>query len=265
MPQVLIRPSAATLIKKKNHAPCLMQVGALVYSKCQSCWEPASSLLAPTVCSRKVKSESCSVVSYSLQPHGVYSPWSPPDHYMGVGSLSLLQGIFLTHELNRGLLRYRRILYQLSYQGGGYVKCLAHTVSFETHTVLRCRRQETCPDEYFLQLSRTSLLPSDRAGMGTQVFHQSLGVLFNHQTVLSFVWFLAVCTFQYDRFFEKKIDEKKNDHSYRVFKTVNRKAQSFPMADDYSDSLISKKQVSVWCSNDYLGMSRHPRVCGAVM
>uniref|UniRef100_A0A8C2SLG0 5-aminolevulinate synthase n=1 Tax=Capra hircus TaxID=9925 RepID=A0A8C2SLG0_CAPHI len=75
----------------------------------------------------------------------------------------------------------------------------------------------------------------------------------------------SVCTFQYDHFFEKKIDEKKNDHSYRVFKTVNRKAQSFPMADDYSDSLISKKQVSVWCSNDYLGMSRHPRVCGAVI
>ena len=35
----------------------------------------------------------------------------------GVGSLSLLQQIFLTQELNRGLLHYRRILYQLSYQG----------------------------------------------------------------------------------------------------------------------------------------------------
>ncbi|XP_045435474.1 5-aminolevulinate synthase, nonspecific, mitochondrial [Pipistrellus kuhlii] len=74
----------------------------------------------------------------------------------------------------------------------------------------------------------------------------------------------SVSTFQYDRFFEKKIDEKKNDHTYRVFKTVNRRAQLFPMADDYSGS-VSKKQVSVWCSNDYLGMSRHPRVCGAVM
>lgn len=74
----------------------------------------------------------------------------------------------------------------------------------------------------------------------------------------------SVATFQYDRFFEKKIDEKKNDHTYRVFKTVNRRAQLFPMADDYSGS-VSKKQVSVWCSNDYLGMSRHPRVCGAVM
>ena len=34
-----------------------------------------------------------------------------------VGSLSLLQGIFLTWELNQGLLHYRQILYQLSYQG----------------------------------------------------------------------------------------------------------------------------------------------------
>lgn len=82
---------------------------------------------------------------------------------------------------------------------------------------------------------------------------------------VSFQIISAVSTFQYDQFFERKIDEKKKDHTYRVFKTVNRKAQIFPMADDYSDSLITKKEVSVWCSNDYLGMSRHPRVCGAVM
>ena len=35
----------------------------------------------------------------------------------GVGSLFLLQGIFLTQELNWGLLQSRQILYQLSYQG----------------------------------------------------------------------------------------------------------------------------------------------------
>ncbi|XP_072276516.1 5-aminolevulinate synthase, non-specific, mitochondrial [Pyxicephalus adspersus] len=75
----------------------------------------------------------------------------------------------------------------------------------------------------------------------------------------------SVRTFQYDKFFEKKIEEKKNDHTYRVFKTVNRRAQVFPMADDYSETLTSKKSVSVWCSNDYLGMSRHPKVVGAVM
>ena len=41
-----------------------------------------------------VVSESCSVVSDSLQPHGLYSPWNSPGQNTGVGSLSLLQGIF---------------------------------------------------------------------------------------------------------------------------------------------------------------------------
>lgn len=91
------------------------------------------------------------------------------------------------------------------------------------------------------------------------------GLLWLFRVCLSFCLISAVSTFQYDQFFEKKIDEKKKDHTYRVFKTVNRKAQIFPMADDYTNSLITKKEVSVWCSNDYLGMSRHPRVCGAVM
>ncbi|XP_043934783.1 5-aminolevulinate synthase, nonspecific, mitochondrial isoform X2 [Protopterus annectens] len=75
----------------------------------------------------------------------------------------------------------------------------------------------------------------------------------------------SVHAFQYDKFFEKKIDDKKRDHSYRVFKTVNRRADCFPLADDYSDSLVTKKEVSVWCSNDYLGMSRHPRVGAAIV
>uniref|UniRef100_A0A672J8R2 5-aminolevulinate synthase n=1 Tax=Salarias fasciatus TaxID=181472 RepID=A0A672J8R2_SALFA len=72
-------------------------------------------------------------------------------------------------------------------------------------------------------------------------------------------------TFKYDHFFEKKIESKKADHTYRVFKTVNRSASSFPMADDFSHSLQSKKNVSVWCSNDYLGMSRHPRVTQTII
>ena len=39
-------------------------------------------------------SESCSVVSNSLWPHGLYSPWNSPGQNTGVGSFSLLQGIF---------------------------------------------------------------------------------------------------------------------------------------------------------------------------
>ena len=56
-------------------------------------------------------------MSKSLQPHGLYSPWNSPGQNIGVSSLSLLQWIFPTQELNRGLLHYMWILYQLSYQG----------------------------------------------------------------------------------------------------------------------------------------------------
>ena len=65
-------------------------------------------------------SESRSIVSDSLWPYGLYSWWSSPGQNIGVGSLSLLQGIFPTQESNQGLLHCRRILYQLSYQGSPY-------------------------------------------------------------------------------------------------------------------------------------------------
>ena len=51
------------------------------------------------------ESESCSVVSDSLRPHGRYSPWNSPGRNTGVGSLSLLQGIFPTQGFNPGLKR----------------------------------------------------------------------------------------------------------------------------------------------------------------
>ena len=62
-------------------------------------------------------SESRSVVSDSLQPHGLYNLWNSPDQNTGVGSLSLLQGIFPTQGWNPGLPHCRRILYQLSHKG----------------------------------------------------------------------------------------------------------------------------------------------------
>ena len=60
-------------------------------------------------------SESRSVVSDSLRPHELYSAWNSPGQSSGVGSLSVLQGIFLTWGLNPGLLHCRRILYQLNH------------------------------------------------------------------------------------------------------------------------------------------------------
>ena len=62
----------------------------------------------------KLESESGSVVSDSLQ---LYSPWNSPGQNTGVGSLSLLQGIFPTQGSNSSLLHCRRIVYQLSHKG----------------------------------------------------------------------------------------------------------------------------------------------------
>ena len=64
----------------------------------------------------KNRSESCSVVSDSLQPHG-YSAWNSLGQNTGVGGLSLLQGIFPTQRSYPGLLHYRGILYELSHKG----------------------------------------------------------------------------------------------------------------------------------------------------
>ena len=63
-------------------------------------------------------SESHSVVSDPLRSHGLYSPWNSPGQNTGVGSLSLLQGIFPTQGSNPGLPHGRRILYQLSHSLG---------------------------------------------------------------------------------------------------------------------------------------------------
>ena len=59
-----------------------------------------------------LESKSHSVMSDSLRPHGLYSPCNSPGQNTGVGSLSLLQGIFPTQGLNPGLPHY-----QLSHQG----------------------------------------------------------------------------------------------------------------------------------------------------
>ena len=62
-------------------------------------------------------SESHSVVSISLQPHGLYSPWKTPGQNPAVGSHSLFQGIFPTQGLKPGLPHCGQILKYLSHQG----------------------------------------------------------------------------------------------------------------------------------------------------
>ena len=63
----------------------------------------------------KVKvAQSCPTL---CKPHGLYSAGISPGQNTGVGSLSLLQGIFPTQGLNPGLWHCRQILYQLSHKG----------------------------------------------------------------------------------------------------------------------------------------------------
>jgi 5-aminolevulinate synthase len=67
-------------------------------------------------------------------------------------------------------------------------------------------------------------------------------------------------TLNYESFFEQSIDKLKEEGRYRVFNDLERKAGSFPLAK----SNITGRNVTVWCSNDYLGMGQHPKVITAM-
>jgi 5-aminolevulinate synthase len=68
--------------------------------------------------------------------------------------------------------------------------------------------------------------------------------------------------FDYEAFFADAIEDKKKDKSYRIFKKVARMGSNFPRAQEWTDN---PKEITVWCSNDYLGMSWHPEVQKAVI
>ena len=69
-------------------------------------------------------SESCLVVFDSLWPHGL-SPWNSPGQNTGVGSLSLLKGIFTTQGSNPDLPHFEWNLYQLSHKGSPKLSLLS--------------------------------------------------------------------------------------------------------------------------------------------
>ena len=56
------------------------------------------SFIVPLSFTLSIYSESSSVVSDALRPHGLYGPWNSPGQNTGVGSLSLLQGIVPTQR-----------------------------------------------------------------------------------------------------------------------------------------------------------------------
>lgn len=66
----------------------------------------------------------------------------------------------------------------------------------------------------------------------------------------------------YEDFFKAKIDELHKEGRYRVFAELERQAGKFPRATRYTEA--GTGEVTVWCSNDYLGMGQNPDVMAAM-
>ena len=66
----------------------------------------------------------------------------------------------------------------------------------------------------------------------------------------------------FDTLFQAQIDTLKNDGNYRYFAELERKAGKFPKATSHLNG--EQRDVTVWCSNDYLGMGQHPAVIAAM-
>jgi len=67
----------------------------------------------------------------------------------------------------------------------------------------------------------------------------------------------------YQKFFADGVDVLKDDGNYRVFADLERQVGEFPRALSH-DSDGNIDDVTVWCSNDYLGMGQHPEVRAAM-
>ena len=67
----------------------------------------------------------------------------------------------------------------------------------------------------------------------------------------------------FDALFQSQIDTLKSEGNYRCFAELERKRGEFPRAANYKDGAVN--DITVWCSNDYLGMGQHPAVVQAMV
>jgi 5-aminolevulinate synthase len=62
--------------------------------------------------------------------------------------------------------------------------------------------------------------------------------------------------------FQSQLDALKSEGNYRTFADIERKTGAFPRANRHGDTV---DEVTVWCSNDYLGMGQHADVINAMV
>lgn len=67
----------------------------------------------------------------------------------------------------------------------------------------------------------------------------------------------------FNTFFRDQLNSLRNEGRYRIFAELERQAGNFPRAGHYVDGERSGT-VTIWCSNDYLGMGQHPAVMAAM-
>jgi len=66
----------------------------------------------------------------------------------------------------------------------------------------------------------------------------------------------------YNGFFRDRLEDLRNEGNYRIFAELERRAGKFPRAKQHRED--GEAEVTVWCSNDYLGMGQNPVVLEAM-
>uniref|UniRef100_A0A1A8J0Z8 5-aminolevulinate synthase n=1 Tax=Nothobranchius kuhntae TaxID=321403 RepID=A0A1A8J0Z8_NOTKU len=237
MPQAFFQQSKKSLVTYAQRCPIMMELAS----------KPMAPSMARALCSSTSYHQTDTKVATDA-PKQEVEPKLPAGHPVPpAGQVVASKCPFLTAEMNQ---KYSGVVRQVTMEFQEDVE--------EVRTV----QKEVSP----AQVKQPSLTSTSNAGEQRNLMKTLLKQRPKRVThLLQDNLFGRMSRFEYDDFFEKMIEEKKSDHTYRVFKTVNRLATEFPMADDFTGSLEEKREVSVWCSNDYLGMSRHPRVAQSIM